>query len=314
MNQSQAIALPTNIGRGIAFALAAYGSFATADAMIKLASGRFSTFQIALVIAVFALLPALALTKGRGGWHALMPRRRGLVLGRAAMTSICCVLAWTAFSMLSLAETYALLFMAPLLVTALSALVLGEPVGWRRWLGAAIGFVGVMIILDPHFDTLQLGHLFAALAAVLGAVSFLILRKIGSAEPSASIVTSLLVALILVSVGPAWWYWVTPTLNELIMLALAGLLFGSGQAGLVFATREAPAATVAPFQYSQMVWAVIFGLTLFGDQPTINLVIGLLIVTVSGLFTIWRETVRSRPVTLGSARGEVPARVARKPI
>jgi drug/metabolite transporter (DMT)-like permease len=104
-------------------------------------------------------------------------------------------------------------------------------------------------------------------------------------------------------VWPTWW--------QLSILGLGGLLQGAGQTGLVLATREAPAALVAPFQYSQMLWAVAFGVALFGDQPAPVLFVGLALVVGSGLYTIWRETVRRQPVTMTVGRGEVPARAAR---
>ena len=86
---------------------------------------------------------------------------------------------------------------------------------------------------------------------------------------------------------------------------------GCGHGGLVLATREAPAVVVAPFQYSQMIWGVLFGVLLFADRPEPVLFLGMAIVVASGLYTIWRETARQRPVTLGGGRGEVPARAAR---
>ena len=94
------------------------------------------------------------------------------------------------------------------------------------------------------------------------------------------------------------------------MLALAGLMVGCGHAGLVLATREAPAVVVAPFQYTQMLWGVLYGALLFGDRPAPVLFAGMALVVGSGLYTLWRETVRQRTVTLGG-RGEVPARTAR---
>ena len=102
-----------------------------------------------------------------------------------------------------------------------------------------------------------------------------------------------------------------PEWRELGLLALAGLLMGCGHGGLVLATREAPAVVVAPFQYSQMIWGVLFGVVLFADRPEPVLFLGMAIVVASGLYTIWRETARQRPVTLGGGRGEVVARVAR---
>ena len=104
---------------------------------------------------------------------------------------------------------------------------------------------------------------------------------------------------------------VLPGWSELGLMALAGLLMGCGHGGLVMATREAPAVVVAPFQYTQMMWGVLFGALLFGDRPEPVLFAGMALVVASGLYTIWRETVRRRPVTVGGSRGEVPARAAR---
>src|SRR5215208_1239905 len=105
--------------RGIGFAVLSYASFSTADAMIKLASGRFSVFQIAFSVALFALLPVLVLTCGQGGWRALVPQRWRLVALRGALTAGCGLLAWRGFAMLPLSEVYAILFASPILVTAL---------------------------------------------------------------------------------------------------------------------------------------------------------------------------------------------------
>lgn len=94
-------------------------------------------------------------------------------------------------------------------------------------------------------------------------------------------------------------------------MAVAGLLMGCGHAGLVLATRDAPAVVVAPFQYMQMIWGVLYGLLLFGNEPEPLLFLGMGLVVASGLYTLWRETVRRRPITVGGGRGEVPARAAR---
>ncbi|MCB9944879.1 MAG: DMT family transporter [Geminicoccaceae bacterium] len=311
MAAAHGISSSAPVARGIGFAIAAYAAFSTADAIIKLSSSRFSVFQVALMMAVFALPPVLLLTRGQGGLRAMLPRNRGLVLARAILTAICCHLAWNAFSMLPLAEAYAILFASPMIITAFSALILREDVGWRRWSATLVGFAGVMVMLDPNFEALGMGHLMVAMATLCGSCSFLILRKLGGREKSASILGSLILAVGLSSAPLAFQDWITPTWHELGTLALAGLLFGSGQAGLVMATRETPAALIAPFQYTQMIWAVIFGMMLFGDQPTLHLLIGLAIVIGSGMFIVWRETVRSKPVTLGGGRGEVTARAAR---
>ncbi len=297
--------------RGIGFAVLSYACFSTGDATIKLASGRFSVFQIAFTVALFALIPVMFLTRGQGGWRALMPTRWHLVALRGVLTAVCSLLAWRAFSMLPLAEAYAILFATPMLVTGLSAVLLREEVGWRRWTAALVGFVGVLIMIRPDFETLGLGHLLTALAALTGSLGMITLKRIGPSESSASILFAVFVGIMLASGPMVPLHFVMPQWHEVAFLALAGLLMGCGQAGLVLATRDTPAVVVAPFQYSQMIWGVLFGVLLFGDRPAPVLFAGMALVVASGLYTIWRETVRQRPVTLGSGRGEVPARIAR---
>ncbi len=249
----------SRVARGIGFALLSYGCFSTADAMVKLTSRRFSVFEIAFTLSLFALIPVLLLTRGQGGLRALRPAMPKLVLMRALLTTACTLLVWQAFAMLPLTDGYAILFASPILVTALSVPLLGEQVGWRRWLASGVGFIGVLIMIRPDFQTLGLGHLLVLIGAGLGALSFIILRKMGPHEKSAPILFSLFLTIALVTAPMALVTFVMPTAGELLVLALAGLLQGAGQTGLVLATREAPAAIVAPFQYSQMLWAVLFG-------------------------------------------------------
>jgi drug/metabolite transporter (DMT)-like permease len=297
--------------RGIGFSILGYPSISTCDAMIKLASTRFSVFQIAFTVALAALLPVGFLAAGRGGWRALVPERKGLVALRAVLTAASGLLAWRAFSLLPLADGFAIMFATPILVTALSATLLGEEVGWRRCAAAAVGFVGVLVMIRPDFSTMGAGHLYAALAACASAAGLITLRRIGGRETSASILLAVCLAIMLASAPMLPATFVTPTLWELGILVLAGLLLGCGHAGLVLATRETPAVVVAPFQYTQMVWAILFGALLFGDRPEPMLFAGMALVVGSGLYTLWRETVRRRPITVGGGRGEVPARAAR---
>jgi len=302
---------PGRVARGIGLALVAYAAFSSADALLKLTSSGFSVFQIAFVMAFFAMLPVVTTTIGRGGLTSLLPRNVKLVAARGILAAVCASLAWNAFALLPMAEVYALLFAAPMLVTAFSAILLKEAVGWRRWSATILGFLGVVIMIDPRFSAFALGHLMAGLGAVAGALSFVILKKLGATEKSAAMLFSVLFWLMAIALPPAAASWVWPSLYELGVMATAGLLMGVGQAGLVFATRDAPAVVVAPFQYSQMIWAVVFGVLVFGDVPSTNLFVGLAIVIAAGLFIVYRETVRAKPVTVGGGRAEVPARIAR---
>jgi drug/metabolite transporter (DMT)-like permease len=312
MTDSPALANPVPaIGRAVALALLSYACFSTADALVKLAATRLPVEQIALLMSGFALLPVLFLARGVGGLGAFRPRRPGLVLARGVLTALCALAAWRAFALLPLADAYAILFLAPILVTAFSALFLGEPVGIRRWTAAAVGFVGVLVMVRPDFEVIGLGHLLGLAAATFGAASFCVLKKIGNGETSAAILLVLFLSIAAIAAPGAILAWRPLAGEDLLWVATAGLLQGSGQAALVLATREAPASVVAPFQYSQMLWAVLFGLLVFGDRPTPLLFVGMALVVASGLYILWRERVRRGTVTLGAARGEVPARAAR---
>lgn len=313
MHGASAALAPADSGilRGMAFAAASYGGFATADAAIKLSSGSFSVFQIAATIALFALLPVAALTVGRGGARALLPSRPGLVLLRAGLTAGCGLAVWHAVAALPIAEVYALLFTAPMIATALSVLFLGEGVGWRRWGATILGFLAVLVMVRPGFRELQPAHLLAFLGALLGGASIVVLRRIGNGATSASILFALFTTVLLMSLPGAVAQFRLPGASDLLLQATAGLLTGLGQAGLVLATRNAPAVVVAPFQYTQMLWGLLLGALVFGDLPDAWQVTGFALLVVSGLYTVHRERVRCRPVTFVPVRGEVPARAAR---
>ncbi|MDX6751849.1 DMT family transporter [Geminicoccaceae bacterium 1502E] len=296
--------------RSLGLAALSYLSFSTADALIKGSSAAYSVFQIATVMSLFALLPVVVLGLAQGGVRGLLPNRWGLVLLRGVLTATGSICAWLAFSMLPLADGYAILFAAPMLVTVLSAVILREEVGWRRWLATGIGFAGVMVMVRPDFATLELGHGLALAGASCGALSFVVLKRIGTRERSAPVLFILFLSILAASLPMTVRDFVMPDLTGLLAMAVAGLLMGMGQTGLVLATRSAPAVVVAPFQYSQMIWAVLFGALLFGDRPTPMLFAGMALVVGSGLFILWRETVRRTIVTIAT-HGEVPARAAR---
>lgn len=310
MTHAIAPTVPHAPARSIGLAALAYLSFSTSDALIKGASDAYSVFQIAAVMAVFAMIPVVVLGLAQGGVRALLPNRWGLVLLRGALTAGASLCAWTAFSMLPLSDGYAILFAGPMLVTVLSAVMLREEVGWRRWAASAVGFAGVLVMVRPDFETLGLGHGLAMASALLGALSFVLLKRIGTSERSVPLLFILFLSVLAGSLPGAVSDFVMPDLSGLLAMAVAGLLTGMAQTGLVLATRSAPAVVVAPFQYSQMIWAVLFGALLFGDQPTPMLFAGMALVVGSGLYTLWRETVRRTTVTLAT-HGEVPSRAVR---
>ncbi|MEZ5826355.1 MAG: hypothetical protein R3C97_17005 [Geminicoccaceae bacterium] len=267
-------------------------------------------FQVGLLMAVFALLPVLALTRGQGGLRALVPVHTRLVAARAVLTAGCCHLAWNAFAHLyPMTEAYAILFASPMIITALSALVLGEDVG-APLVRDITGFVGVLIMLDPTFSSLGGADGGARCLLRIGLLPDP--AQLGGPRGKAHRSWRHSSSPWVCPQRPASHSWVTRLRANSRWLSPGCCSVPDRPVSC--SPRETPAALVAPFQYTQMIWAMIFRILLFGDMPAANLFVGLAIVIASGLFIVWRETVRARPVAVGGGRGEVTARAARVPV
>jgi drug/metabolite transporter (DMT)-like permease len=206
------------------------------------------------------------------------------------------LLAFYAFSRLPLADAYAIIFATPLLITALSVPILGEAVGWRRWSAVVVGFIGVLVMLRPGVAPIGAGNLAALGAACAAACAVLLMRKLSVTETTTSIAFySNVTAVVLTGIafGPTF---VVPSLHDLALMATSGLLGGTALLVLIAAYRRSPAALVAPFQYSQMLWAILLGALIWGDLPEPAMLLGAAIVTASGLFILYRErTLGGRP-------------------
>lgn len=273
---------------GPAYALLAYGLMAIGDAAAKAIAVRSPPLQIAFLYTVSAL-GIVAIWASRQGWGKLRPRRPWLVGLRAACSVTTGIGGLYAFVKLSLAEAYTLLFVAPVIVTALSRPVLGESVGLRRWLAALAGLCGVVIVLRPGFRELGIGHVSALIAASAFAVSGLILRLIGQGEARTTLTLAPIVAGLFVTGSAMPFVYAPMELSDLILCLGIGILVAAGQFLLVNAYRASPAAVVAPFHYSQMVWALAFGALLFGDWPDPWLAAGSTAVIASGLILLWLD-------------------------
>lgn len=277
-------------GRGAGFALLAFGTFATHDAIVKTLGETYSVFQIIFFSILFGFVPVVLMVLADKSEANLRPHHPMMIAGRAATMMVSMVCAFYAFTVLPLAETYALLFATPLLITVLSVPLLGEEVRRRRWIAVIVGFIGVVIVLRPGVTPINLGHVAALMAAVSGALSSIIVRRIGSLERSAVLILyPMLANMIVMALILPWVYLPMPAV-DLGLAASVGILMAIAQIFVIAAYRCAPAAVIAPFQYSQIVWAIPFGFVLFGDSPDIWVGVGALIIVASGLFVVWRET------------------------
>ena len=276
--------------RAILMALGAYASFSLMDTLVKLLSERFHPVQLACFVATAGLIPPVAAALVRRDPHALASRARRLQLVRGLLMLLGGVAAFASYALLPLADAYAIGFTQPLIVTALAWPLLGERVGARRWAAVLVAFLGVLIVLRPGAGVIGLGAAAALLNALCNGFAIALIRRAHAREPAeafafwgnAVIATGTALAL------P--WFWVTPTLPELGLFLMAGLLGGSSFLVLAHAVKLAPAATVAPFQYSQMTYAILVGLFVFHDVPDPLTLVGAAVIIASGLYVLHQET------------------------
>ena len=286
--------------RGATFALLAFAVYSTHDVVVKLLGGVYSPIQIVFFANLFGFpIVTLMLMRDRSDGN-LRPRHPYWTALRTAATVVSTTCVFYAFSVLPMAQTYALIFAAPLLITILAIPVLGETVGWRRMAAVFIGLLGVLVVLRPGSTDLTAGHAAALVAAVCSATAAVIVRKIGRDERSAVLLLYPMVAnFVIMGCLLAFVYRPMPAIHigGLATMALLGFCGGLLQ---IAAYRSGSAVVVAPMQYSQILWAVLYGALIFGETPTLSTGIGAAIIIASGIYVVFREdrtdTRTQRPV------------------
>ncbi len=276
--------------RGLGFAFLGFAVFASHDALIKVLGGTYSVMQIIFFATLFSFVPmAVTILTDRTTGNFL-PHHPWLVLLRSALMVTSMVCAFYAFSVLPLAEVYSLLFAFPLFVTVLSIPILGEVVRFQRWAAVGVGLIGVLIVLRPGATDITLGHMAALTAAFCSALGSVLVRKIGNEERSAVLILyPMLLAIVVMSLmQPAVYQ--PPSLLHLAMMALVGVFSVIAQHLIILAYRAAPAGVVAPSQYSQIIWATLFGMIFFGERPDGWVAVGASVIIASGIFVVWRES------------------------
>jgi drug/metabolite transporter (DMT)-like permease len=277
--------------KGIAAMLAAVCAFACMDALLKLLVQHYPTMQVTAMRGAASLPFLLAPLLFTGRLRDLRPVRWRMHLMRGLLSVV--LLASFVFSIrtLSLADAYAIFLSAPLIVTALSVPLLGEHVGWRRWIAITVGMCGVLVMLRPTGSNLvSLGALAAVFAAVAYAVNAITVRVLTRTETTASVVFWSIAIMTLctgVIAAPAWvalrlehWWWVAAT----------GAVGALGAHFLTEAFRAAPASVVAPFEYAALLWAFTFDWFIWDTLPSARVYLGGGIVIASGLYLILRES------------------------
>ncbi|MBZ4689883.1 MAG: family transporter [Cereibacter sp.] len=276
--------------RGALFALASFAIYASHDVVVKILGAYYSPIQIIFFsqLLTFPLVTVMLMNDRTDG--NLRPRHPWWTVLRSACTVITGVSAFYAFSVLPLAQTYAILFATPLLITLLAIPVLGETIGIRRGLAIVAGLAGVMIVLRPGAEALSLGHLAALTAAVTSSLASITVRKIGQAERSVVLLIYPMMANF-IALGLALPFVYQPMPVE--HFGMIGIIAACGfvaMLAIIAAYRVGEAVIVAPMQYSQMVWAAIFGALIFHERPDLFTWVGAAVIIGSGLYIVLRES------------------------
>lgn len=277
---------------GVGLALVGFAVFSSHDALIKSVQG-IPVFQTAFFVVLFSFVPFTLFLALDGTKRSLRPQLPWLVALRCLFTVIGLVCVFQAFGNLPMAEVYSLLFAAPILITLLAIPILGERIHLIRWFAILLGMAGVLVVLRPGSTSLSWHHLAALGAAACTASSSVVTRLIGSREHSVTlIIYPMLTNVIVTGVATAFVYVPMPG-DTLLKLCAVGLLSVIGQTLMIQAYRRTEAQFVAPMQYSQMLWALVFGALVFHEAVDRTVLLGSAVIVCSGLLFIWRELVAS---------------------
>ncbi|KIN74097.1 DMT family transporter [Sulfitobacter guttiformis] len=280
-----------NIPLGIGLMIATTLVFAVQDGLSRHLAGEYNVLMIVMIRYWFFAAFVIAIAKRRAGGiraaaktvQPLIQITRGLLL----CLEICVMVA--AFTILGLVESHAVFTCYPLLVAALSGPVLGEHVGWRRWAAIGVGFIGVLIILQPGREVFDIRALIPLLAAAMFAVYGLLTRYAGRRDSTATSFfwTGTVGAIAMTSLGV--WFWEPMVARDWIWMGCLCLTGVSGHWLLIRCYEVAEASAVQPFAYLQLVFAATIGIAVFGETVSTNVAIGCVIIVAAGLFTFWRE-------------------------
>jgi S-adenosylmethionine uptake transporter len=293
--------------RGALLSLAAFGFYATHDVVVKLLGADYTAFQIMFFSGLmgFPLVTIMMMGDRRDG--TLIPRHPWWTALRTVAAVVTGVMGFFAFSKLPLAQCYAIFFAMPLLITLMAIPMLGEKVGLRRGIAVIIGLIGVIIVLRPGGgDGFGIGHLAALGAAITGALTSVIVRKIGQEERSVVLMLYPMVLTFLAMGMIMPFVYIPMPVEHLALTAVMAFLGMLGALAVIAAYRTAPAVIVAPMQYSQIIWAAFYGWLFFDESIDLFTAVGTGVIIASGIYIVLREGTPSvsqnRPVLESQSR------------
>ncbi len=283
--------------RGIALILASTVFLGASDVTAKYLSASLPSIEIAWIrFLVFALIMVPAMVPG-SPLYALRTARPGLQAMRGVALLSSSLFFISGLRFLPIAEASATGFVAPLFVTALSIVFLGESVGVRRWLATVLGLIGVLIILRPGSSAFHPAAFIPIVSALAWACTLIMTRMMSGREHALTTMTYSSITGVCVISALVPFVWVTPSWHDILLGIFIGIASTAGQWIVVLAFRYADASVLAPFSYTQLLWVSILGFIFFGEVPDIWTVTGAVFIVASGLYTAHRERIRQSQIS-----------------
>jgi drug/metabolite transporter (DMT)-like permease len=290
-NRAAAMAQSNNIPLGITLMVLTTFVFAVQDGLSRHLASEYNVMMVVMIRYWFFAAFVIAIAKrNAGGLRAaaktsqpLLQILRGLLLA----AEICVMI--VAFTILGLVESHAVFTCYPLLVAALSGPVLGESVGWRRWAAIGVGFIGVLIILQPGMNVFNPAAVIPLIAAAMFAVYGLLTRYVGRKDKTATSFFWTGVTGSVAMTATGIWFWEPMIATDWIFMGCLCITGVTGHWLLIRCYEVAEASAVQPFAYLQLVFASIIGISIFGEGVRVNVAVGAALIVAAGLFTFWRE-------------------------
>lgn len=282
MNQTQ---------KGILIKIAAVGAFAIMDACLKYLSEHYGSFQVAFFRGIAALPFIIALVSWKGSWSDMKSTQWKLHILRTVMAISMLAAIVFAFRELPLADAYSIFYAAPLFVTLLSVIWLKETVGRHRWTALAVGMCAVLFMFQPSGVGLSAAVLACLYGTFIYAVLIIMLKIMHRTENTLSLTFNFTLYLTIGAAFLAVIDWQPLQMEDIIWLGLLGLSGAAAQVLLTEAYRIAPASSLAPFEYSSILWAIVIGWLIWSDVPGIIMLISSVILILTGIYILKRENI-----------------------
>jgi drug/metabolite transporter (DMT)-like permease len=288
----------------IDFSLAVLGYvlFVLFDTLNKKLIGSYHVSQIIFVNSISALLPIILFTQSRNAWAKLKKVNLKIHFFRSGLMFLAMLAFITSAAHLPLVVMYSVAFTAPLMLTIGANLFLDEKVGWRRYSAIIVGFIGVLISLDPFNEPISKYVLLTFLAPLFVSISWLIVRKHGQTENVYSFLIYGKLFLLIFSGFYLFSHFTTMNLNDFIINFISGIIRGIALIFIINSARHLPSSLFAPTQYIQILAGGTLGFLVFGDIPTLNNYLGNILIVAAGVYIITREIRLSKKIVSIAAR------------